>query len=548
MLVNSGPGAISARTRRFPTTRSGLLLPAALLLAVASPFLVGAGHALLAGQPTAFLGDQALTELDTRDALAGRQVVGLYSRFGWAHPGPAWLYLLAGPYQLAGRTAAALTAAVMLVHLLAALALVVAASRPLTGGRSRLVLVLSVVGVLAFVAAAPPMTFTSVWNPFALLLPTALFVVLAGQAAAGSGPALAWAFVTGSALVQTHLGTAPLVAGLALLATLPTVLRAARRRPLRWWPRRPPRPGVLVPLLLLAAMWLPPLVEQVRGPQHNLSRLVLFFLAPAEGGHSWGEAADVVSRALVAYPLLRPLPYQPAQSTPGPLAAAFLGAYLSAAAALVLWGRRRHLPAVTASGAANLLAPLVAVLAVRRIDGPVYSYLVTWVSALPLALFLGYAAAAAAVVAGPLTGHLAWGVRRRRALAAVALTGVLGLVGWDLVALYQLPPSAYGSRSASELALAALPPARPGAVVGVDLVNATDWQVAAGLAAQLERAGWRVRVPPDLRGIFGADRVETGHPPLTLFVGPANRTPPAPARLLGVVPSELGPTAVYLRN
>ena len=305
---------------------------------------------------------------------------------------------------------------------------------------------------------------------------------------------------------------------------------------------------MVVPLLLLAAMWLPPLVEQVRGPQHNLSRLVLFFLAPAGGGHSWGEAADVVARALAAYPLLRPLPYQPAESTLGPLAAAFLAAYLSAAAALVLWGRRRHLPAVTASGAANLLAPLVAVLAVRRIDGPVYSYLLTWVSALPLALFLGYAAAAAAAVAGPLTGHLAWGLRRRRALAAVALAGVLGLAGRDLVALSQLPPSAYGSRFASELALAALPRAGPGAVVGVDLVNATDWQVAAGLAAQLERAGWRVRVPADLAGIFGADRVETGHPPLTLLVGPASRTPTAPARLLGVVPSELGPTAVYLTN
>lgn len=515
---------------------------------MASPFLVGAGHALLAGQPTAFLGDQALTELDTRDALAGRQVVGLYSRFGWAHPGPAWLYLLAGPYQLAGATAAALTAAVVLVHLLAALALVVVAARPPTGGRSRPGLVLAVVGVLAFVAAAPPMTFTSVWNPFALLLPTALLVVLAGQGAAGSRPALAWALVVGSALVQTHLGTAPLVAGLTLLATLPTVLRVARRRPRRWWPRRwwarrPPRRVVLVPLLLLAAMWLPPLVEQVRGPQHNLSRLVLFFLTPAEGGHSWREAADVVARALAAYPLLRPLSYQPAESTLGLLAAAFLAAYLSAAAALVLWGRRRRLPAITASGAANLLAPLVAVLAVRRIDGPVYSYLVTWVSALPLALFLGYAAAAAEVASRLRIAPL-----RRRAFAALAVVGVFALAGRDLVALYQLPTSAYGSRFAGELALAALPQVGPGAVVGMDLTSTTDWQVAAGLAAQLERAGWRVRVPADLAGIFGADRVETGRPPQTLLVGPASRTPAAPARLLGVVPSELGPTAVYLTN
>jgi hypothetical protein len=39
--------------------------------------------------------DFALLELSTGEALRGAQLLGPYSRFGWRHPGPAYVYLQA---------------------------------------------------------------------------------------------------------------------------------------------------------------------------------------------------------------------------------------------------------------------------------------------------------------------------------------------------------------------------------------------------------------------------------------------------------------------
>ncbi len=39
--------------------------------------------------------DIAMIELYTRHAMEGNQFVGMYSRFGWNHPGPAYFYMLA---------------------------------------------------------------------------------------------------------------------------------------------------------------------------------------------------------------------------------------------------------------------------------------------------------------------------------------------------------------------------------------------------------------------------------------------------------------------
>src|SRR5205085_12504446 len=39
-------------------------------------------------------GDQALTDIAAGRALSGGELPGPYSRYGWHHPGPAWLLLV----------------------------------------------------------------------------------------------------------------------------------------------------------------------------------------------------------------------------------------------------------------------------------------------------------------------------------------------------------------------------------------------------------------------------------------------------------------------
>jgi hypothetical protein len=52
-------------------------------------------------------GDHAIFETNVRMALEGAQLIGPYSQ-GFHHPGPAYFYFLALPYQLLGRTTLAL--------------------------------------------------------------------------------------------------------------------------------------------------------------------------------------------------------------------------------------------------------------------------------------------------------------------------------------------------------------------------------------------------------------------------------------------------------
>ena len=75
--------------------------------------------------PGASVGDVALIELRTRDVFSAQPpLVGDYSRYGWAHPGPLFFYLFSVPYQVLGRDADALRLSALLLN---------AATRPPTG-------------------------------------------------------------------------------------------------------------------------------------------------------------------------------------------------------------------------------------------------------------------------------------------------------------------------------------------------------------------------------------------------------------------------------
>ena len=189
------------------------LLPSGSLavLLAALPCTLAAVAVLLAGRSIDLAGDQALIALDTGDAANFRQQLGPYSRYGWTHPGPVWLYLLAGPYVALGRSGAALSAAVLLGQALAAAAVVAAVA----GRRPRWRMPLAALVVVVYVLRVPVESLAALWNPAVLALPLAAMILLAARAATGSLPALAWAAFAGTFLVQTHLGTVPVVGAVA---------------------------------------------------------------------------------------------------------------------------------------------------------------------------------------------------------------------------------------------------------------------------------------------------------------------------------------------
>lgn len=512
--------------------------------AVVAPFLVAA-IAVLLGREIVLGGDQALLALDAFDVRHLEQPLGAYSRTGWAHPGPAWLALLAPLYWAFGSTGTALVAASLLVHaLFAALVVVLAGSerawrRPLMASL-----------LLVYVLAMPAVEFVNVWNPFATLIPAVLLLLLAARACAGSVVAFAGGVLVGSFLIQTHIGTLPLV-GLVLL--LPAVV--LRRRLGREPAARPSRrDGMRAALLGGAAvlLWLPPIWQQLTAPagRGNLGLLLDYFLHgdPEAGGgsHSWADAASAVGQMLGS-------PILGWQSQPGPIDTAIrdpsvvvlFAAQLIGAVVVAVLGRRLADRGGAWLAGVTGLATVAAVVAAKVVTGPVLNYLLAWVTVFPAVLLV--AAVWVAVERwdrrGRLGGRAGLGAL---GLVAVALAGAAGLslhrATGDL-------PDEPGAAEAARLALDALPDPDDASPVLLDIRDIDVWTTATTVALELEQAGYRVEVEEEWVYGFGSDRAATGDEPWRVTLLPV-ADPDVPARRgqVGVVDTASGPTAILVQR
>ena len=81
-------------------------LQVAALVVLGVALAVGAVRSMQAGWIP--VGDEALIEMRVRDVPGHMPLLGVYSRFGWSHPGPLQFLLLAVPYRLLGQSSAAL--------------------------------------------------------------------------------------------------------------------------------------------------------------------------------------------------------------------------------------------------------------------------------------------------------------------------------------------------------------------------------------------------------------------------------------------------------
>lgn len=531
----SPPSADAGATR--PTRPARWVLPLAVL-AVALPFVVTAVR-VLTGVEDSFRygGDQAMAGLAVDEASDLERGLGPYSRYGWSHPGPLWFYLLVPGTRLSGGDDAALLAASVLVHGLLAAALVVAVHR---AGRPALTLVVAAL-VLVFVLRMPATMFVDVWSPYALLIGTLLFLVLAARVHSGSWPALLAMLIAGSYLVQTHIGTAPLVVAVSAVGGVGFVLgvrthrRAAERDATAGGsPRVARRRWTVALAALLVAVWIPPVVEQLTSPvrEGNLARLVSFFLNHEEEGGSPSPfgALIAVGRLLAMTPYgwdAGPLEMD-VSAMPASVGVA-LAAQALASAGLVVLGLRLRSRAGSWWGVVTLAALAAAVASAVTVTGTLFYYLIIWVAALPVATLIGYVHLAlerraadreaapdrwTAVDRAPVPAALAAVGLVLSAAAAVALVDVVDA----------LPPSTEIT-AASRLVDDGLADVE-GRTVHVDMDPHGLWPIGAGVVRGLVSDGWEVSVDPGFTNLFGARRADAGGGPVDVLLvatdGPAH--------------------------
>jgi hypothetical protein len=321
--------------------------------------------------------DYAMTELRVRDvATSHAPMVGLAGRIHGhgqqaSHPGPVSFWLLWPAYKLFGSSGWALQAATAAVNLTALGAALWIAGR--RGGR----------GVLLGVAAALSLLMlgygidrlTEPWNPYMPMLWWVVLLLAVWSVACDDLRLLPVAVFAGSFCAQTHVPYIGLVGGLFVFLMVVLGVRARRaegggRRHLLGW-------GALS-LGLLATLWLPSVIDEMRQHPGNLAILRENFAHPTETPIGLGgRAVEVWLADLDLWRLPRPgwsFDVAPIGSPVSGLI--LLGAW--AAAVGITWRRRHAAPSIWRLHLVVAVALLLGLVSVTRIFGPVWSYLLLW--------------------------------------------------------------------------------------------------------------------------------------------------------------------------
>lgn len=517
-----------------------------IALLVAAPFLAAAVRSLAANGSLMYAGDQALIGLDTDDAGRLDQTVGPYSRFGWAHPGPVWFYLLAPVHWLGGSDSGALVAATLSVHALAALlavAVVWRAASPVLALATALVIGL-------YVLRMPAEFFVDAWNPYALLLPVLLLLLVAVESVRrGSVAYLLGSAAVASFLVQTHVGAAPLASLIGLATLVGTIVQRRRLGTRTSW-----RPVAALGGLLVA-MWAPPVAQQLAAApgQGNLSQLVSFFVHDRADGQplSLAECITAVGRVLAMTPYGWGADSLETDVSGMPASVALaLAAQVAIAAALVAAGWWWRSATAILVGAAVLVALAAAVLAARTVTGPLHWYLIVWVSVLPAVTVVGAIALVLRWLPDRPSGSPGAGALAARLAPAGSVLVLLAISlgsGASLVRGSTAAPNSPGVHAVLEVI-------RRGAsldsveAVAIDVRSHELWPIASGVAYKLTSEGHDVLVSASVAELFGEDRVisDERRPTLVLASGDGTDAPPAGSRLLGAVDTEIERASIYL--
>jgi hypothetical protein len=335
--------------------------------------------------------DLAQIELRVRDVgLDHPPLVGLGGRiFGrgtqGSHPGPLSFYALAPVYRLLGSSSWALqmSAAVLSVG---ALAGTLWATHRRWGLRGALLMAAG----LAFLIRLYGLTVLLYpWNPHLPVLFWVLFLVCVWGVLSDDLVLLPLAVAAGCLCAQTHIPYAGIVGGMAVVLVAALLLsyrrqRAdprARRAIVRW---------AGASLALAVVLWAPVFVEQLGGDVGNLMIIIDNFRHPADPPIGFGGAWRLWLDHLNVVKLVEGDRILAGSAVPG---LALLAAWLLAAAASLRL-RRPTLVRLHVVVAAALLLGLVAI---SRIFGPPWYYLMLWAWGTAMVTLVAVVASAAAV-------------------------------------------------------------------------------------------------------------------------------------------------------
>jgi hypothetical protein len=373
------PGRYDAVHSALPMSKFGTRIPSSAFGLVVLAVCGAAAlifYARTADAAFAPVGDIALIETYTIHATHGEMLLGPYSRYGWNHPGPLYFYLQAPFYVMSGYRSAGLSAGALAINLFALGILVWVCLR----AAGPVFLPIGIAAAAALFSARAPDMLASQWNPHVLVLPTMAIVVVAAAIAAGRIHLLPVLVALASFVVQTHLGLGPAVIAVSGAATAMLIVRATVIRSegaTRVWPILTAALGVFL------ILWMLPLAQEFSRPEGNLTQLWMFFGAgEARPGQPWRISFRTWADMISALPRSDVHVgwgnrYRP---DAGPWNQAWAIAETTAVAAIVLWAALRNERFRAALAAMTLIASLVGLWSITRIDDEPYDHLVFWLA------------------------------------------------------------------------------------------------------------------------------------------------------------------------
>jgi len=419
--------------------------------------------------------------------------VGVYSRFGWNHPGPLVFYLLAPFQQLSGGRDVSLLFGALTINLAA-----IATSLWIGLRAGRRALVLTGLFLALLCVGMNPAGVADPWNPRFMVLAIFTAALAAWRTLFGDRVAAVALVLWGSFAVQCHLGSAMPVLTLVAIGLVALAWRSVGG------PDRPRDRGTLVLAVIAGVVvWIPPLIEQFTSDTGNMSQILDFVGNPPADTTGPATGLRVLFRLLsVPGDWVRgaePMHAGYSYDTRGwAVPWALVGLVVAAAWA---W-RRRWRAELAACGVAGA-AIAASALATSRVVGAPVPYLLWWAWAVAAFTWM-----AVALVALRQLATTRFGQRYATDLVLVVTLGALLLMVPRGIDLTKVQVSAGWARTIDAV--------MPATLEAIEDVDGPVWvpdglwldgSAAMELVARAEEAGLDVRRSPNWGYVIGEHRV-----------------------------------------
>lgn len=440
--------------------------------------------------------DLAMTELRVRDVGSRRiPLIGLPGRIGetipeqGSHPGPSSFWALAPGYRIFGSSAWALEAATVSIALVwIAMALWIGHRRL---GVRGVALVAAVIAVA--VRGFGLSVLTQPWNPYMPLLAWLVVLLATWGVMCGDDILLIPLAVAASFAAGTHIPYLLMAGGLGVFAVGWVLVSWYRSRD--DGASRRPTTSLLVTSGVFAALWLAPVVDQIRnGSNGNLSRLLEHFGSPPEEAIGFGAGLRLMLRHLDVATGFVPLLtgqerfLQASSDSDGPIWSGILLLMLFVGS-FVVAVRLRH-PSLVRLHALLAVTLVLTFVSMSRIFGVRWFYLTlwAWITTTLVLVAIGWTTATWLRRNRPDVGRAL--TPSRLATGGVALA-VVATVSMVAVAPSTDHPEEYLSEPLGEVLGPTISALDPGEGYVVQFRDASAFgSQAFGLVSELERAGF----------------------------------------------------------